>query len=97
VEVEEFEHGDGDGMGVGMEVLGGVVTVDVSNMPYNSLCFVIDSISFSSIAIKEQRTITSNNGACWRTDGLQRSHYQKRAGFPMFRNAPSAQNILEKP
>jgi hypothetical protein len=39
-------------MGVNMEVLGGVGTVDVSNMPYNSLCFVIESISFSSIAIK---------------------------------------------
>jgi hypothetical protein len=32
VEVEEFDHGDGDGMGVDMEVLG------VSSTPYNSLC-----------------------------------------------------------
>jgi hypothetical protein len=41
VEEEEFEDGDGD-----------VVTVDVSDMPYNYLCCVTDSISFSSIAIK---------------------------------------------
>jgi hypothetical protein len=52
VEVQEFERGNGDGMGVDMEVIGGVVTVDVSNMPYNSLCFVIDSISSLSNAIK---------------------------------------------
>jgi hypothetical protein len=38
VEVEEFDHSDGDGMGVGMEVLGGVVTLEVPNVPYNSLC-----------------------------------------------------------
>jgi hypothetical protein len=39
-------------MGVDVEVLGGVVTVEGSDMPYNSLCCVIDSISFLSIAIK---------------------------------------------
>jgi hypothetical protein len=77
-------------MGADMEILGGVVTVEVSNMPYNSLCCAIDPINFAPVAIKEQRTITSNNGACWRTDGLQRSHYQRRAGFGVFRKAPSA-------
>jgi hypothetical protein len=42
VEVEEFDHSDGDGMDVDMEVLGVVVTLEVSNMQYNSLrCKII--------------------------------------------------------
>jgi hypothetical protein len=51
VKVHEFDHGDRDGMGVDMEVLGGIVTPEVSNMPYNSSCCEI-LLSFSSTAIK---------------------------------------------